>query len=64
MIWMRIRRMRMRKFFSRRMRRRMRWSRTIPLTLFLSDKRGVIMLRPDHVDTMFKVAAGSWTNQD
>ena len=38
--------------FSRRMRRRMRWRRKIPLTLFLSD------------DTMFKVAAGSWTNQD
>ena len=35
-----------------------------PRPSFCRIRGGVIMLRPDHVDTMFKVAAGSWTNQD
>ena len=52
------------KFFSRQMRRRMRRIRTIPLTLFYRIWGGLMMLRADHVDTMFKVAPGSCANQD
>ena len=52
-------------FFSRRMRRRMRWSREqFPRPSFCRIRGRVMMLRADHVDTMLKVAAGSWANQD
>ena len=60
-----IRRIRMRSFFSWQMRKK-GWGgvEQFPSPSFCPIRGGVMMLRADHVDTMFKVAAGPWTNQD